>query len=184
MLPRAPSGLRLVIRCSSSRLSSRASPVARPPRGTRSHLLDHHMQIELQPAPINAPAVPAWSEPSTFPSMLMGCLGTHRVGYVGHRFVGPTYTPALSPVLQGPKTSLGRSTRVAEATSKELPLSTAMEACGSIDRSADWRQAIIAKVDAHDDAYLRPSLYDSALSTLFPDMAPRIATGYGRSKTS
>jgi len=59
-----------------------------------------------------------------------------------------------------------------------------MEACGSIDRSADWRQAIIAKVDAHDDAYLRPSLYDSALSTLFPDMAPRIATGYGRSKTS
>lgn len=52
------------------------------------------------------------------------------------------------------------------------------------DLYADWRKAIIAKVDAHDEAYLRPALYDSVLRALFPEMAPRIATGYGRAKAS
>lgn len=52
------------------------------------------------------------------------------------------------------------------------------------NRYADWRKSIIAKVDARDEAYLRPVRYDSVLSALFPDMAPRITTGHGRSSAS
>lgn len=44
----------------------------------------------------------------------------------------------------------------------------------------NWRQTIIDKVAVHDEAYLRPSQYDAVLSLLFPELAPRIATGYGR----
>lgn len=51
------------------------------------------------------------------------------------------------------------------------------------DLYADWRKALIAKVEAGDDAYRRHALYDPVLSALFPDMAPRIATGYGRSNS-
>lgn len=49
---------------------------------------------------------------------------------------------------------------------------------------ADWRQALITRVEARDEAYLRPALYDPVLSALFPKMAPRIATGYGRSNAA
>lgn len=51
------------------------------------------------------------------------------------------------------------------------------------DLYADWRKALIAKVEAGDEAYRRPARYDPVLSALFPDMAPRIATGYGRSNS-
>lgn len=52
------------------------------------------------------------------------------------------------------------------------------------DLYADWRKGLIAKVEARDEAYLRPARYDPVLSALFPEMAPRIATGYGRSNAS
>lgn len=52
------------------------------------------------------------------------------------------------------------------------------------DLYTDWRQALITRVEARDEAYLRPALYDPVLSALFPEMAPRIATGYGRSKAA
>ncbi len=52
------------------------------------------------------------------------------------------------------------------------------------DLYADWRKVLIAKVESRDEAYLRPALYDPVLSMLFPVMAPRIATGYGRSSAS
>ena len=48
------------------------------------------------------------------------------------------------------------------------------------DKYGAWRQTIIDKVAADDDAYFRPATYDAVLSTLFPDMARGIATGYGR----
>lgn len=43
-----------------------------------------------------------------------------------------------------------------------------------------WRQTLIARVEANDDAYLRPSTFDAVLSVLFPDMAERISRGRGR----
>ena len=45
---------------------------------------------------------------------------------------------------------------------------------------AAWRQIIIDKVSTGDGAYLRPVQYDPVLSVLFPRLAPKIATGYGR----
>ncbi len=45
---------------------------------------------------------------------------------------------------------------------------------------AVWRQTIIDKVAAGDEVCLRPARYDAVLSMLFPELAPRIATGYGR----
>lgn len=50
------------------------------------------------------------------------------------------------------------------------------------DLYAVWRQSVIDKVAAGDEAHLRPARYDAVLSTLFPDLAPRIATGYGRTQ--
>ncbi|MEO9231566.1 MAG: hypothetical protein ABI216_21810 [Devosia sp.] len=47
---------------------------------------------------------------------------------------------------------------------------------------AAWRQTIIDKVAAADKAHLRPARYDAVLSMLFPDLAPRIGTGYGRAQ--
>ena len=44
----------------------------------------------------------------------------------------------------------------------------------------DWRQTLIAKVEANDDAYMRPATFDAVLSALFPEMAERINQGYGR----
>lgn len=52
------------------------------------------------------------------------------------------------------------------------------------DLYADWRKHLIAKVETRDEAYLRPARYDPVLSALFPEMAPRIATGYGRSNAA
>ncbi|WP_159275764.1 hypothetical protein [Variovorax boronicumulans] len=52
------------------------------------------------------------------------------------------------------------------------------------DLYAAWRQTIIDKVAADDESYLRPARYDPVLSMLFPEMAPRIATGYGRATAS
>jgi hypothetical protein len=43
-----------------------------------------------------------------------------------------------------------------------------------------WRQTLIAKVDAYDEAYMRPATFDALLSVLFPAMAERINKGYGR----
>ncbi|PWF24073.1 hypothetical protein DD235_07105 [Corticimicrobacter populi] len=48
------------------------------------------------------------------------------------------------------------------------------------ERYASWRQRIIDKVEAGDATHLRPARYDAVLSVLFPDMAPRLANGYGR----
>ena len=48
------------------------------------------------------------------------------------------------------------------------------------ERYASWRQGIIDKVEAGDATHLRPARYDAVLSVLFPEMAPRIANGYGR----
>lgn len=48
---------------------------------------------------------------------------------------------------------------------------------------AAWRQLIVDRVEAVDETYLRPGTYDATLSALFPEMAARIATGYGLSKT-
>lgn len=45
---------------------------------------------------------------------------------------------------------------------------------------AAWRQTIIDNVATGDEASLRPARYDAVLSILFPELAPRIATGYGR----
>jgi deferrochelatase/peroxidase EfeB len=45
---------------------------------------------------------------------------------------------------------------------------------------AAWRQAIIDKVSSGDEACLRPARYDAVLSMLFPELARRIATGFGR----
>ena len=50
------------------------------------------------------------------------------------------------------------------------------------DRYAAWRQAIIDKVAVLDETCLRPARYDAVLSMLFPELAPRIATGYGRAR--
>jgi len=47
---------------------------------------------------------------------------------------------------------------------------------------AAWRQSIIDKVAAGDEKFLRQSRYDAVISVLFPELAPRIATGYGRSQ--
>jgi len=44
---------------------------------------------------------------------------------------------------------------------------------------AGWRTSIVNGVQAKDESYLRPSTYDGLLCALFPDMAARIATGYG-----
>jgi len=43
-----------------------------------------------------------------------------------------------------------------------------------------WRQTLIAKVEANDEAYMRPATFDAVLSALFPEMAERIIKGYGR----
>lgn len=50
------------------------------------------------------------------------------------------------------------------------------------DLYAAWRQTIIDKVAAGDETCLRPARYDAVLSMLFPELAPRIATGYGRAR--
>jgi len=42
-----------------------------------------------------------------------------------------------------------------------------------------WRKNLIAKVDASDEAYMRPAIFDALLSVLFPEMAERIRKGYG-----
>jgi len=47
---------------------------------------------------------------------------------------------------------------------------------------ATWRQLIVQRVNAGDEAYLRPATYDATLGALFPEMAARIATGYGLAK--
>lgn len=44
----------------------------------------------------------------------------------------------------------------------------------------EWREALIAKVNANDKAYMRPAIYDPVLSELFPEMAHQINKGYGR----
>ena len=50
------------------------------------------------------------------------------------------------------------------------------------DLYAAWRQTIIDKVATIDEICLRPARYDAVLSMLFPELAPRITTGYGRSR--
>nr|CAD61114.1 hypothetical protein [Cupriavidus oxalaticus] len=52
------------------------------------------------------------------------------------------------------------------------------------ERYASWRQGIIDKVNVGDATHLRPARYDAVLSVLFPAMAPRLATGYGRAHQS
>lgn len=52
------------------------------------------------------------------------------------------------------------------------------------ERYALWRQGIIDKVNAGDETHLRPARYDAVLSVLFPEVAPRLASGYGRSQQS
>lgn len=52
------------------------------------------------------------------------------------------------------------------------------------ERYASWRQAIIDKVNAGDATHLRPARYDALLGALFPAMAPRLGTGYGRAHQS
>ena len=49
------------------------------------------------------------------------------------------------------------------------------------ERYASWRQGVIDKVNTADETHLRPARYDAVLSVLFPEMAPRLANGYGRS---
>lgn len=44
---------------------------------------------------------------------------------------------------------------------------------------AAWKENLIAKVDANDEAYMRPATFDGLLSVLFPEMAERIKKGYG-----
>lgn len=43
-----------------------------------------------------------------------------------------------------------------------------------------WRQTLIDRVNAGDEAYLRPATFDALLSALFPMMAEGIGRGYGR----
>lgn len=50
------------------------------------------------------------------------------------------------------------------------------------DLYAVWRQTIIDKVATGDQTCLRPARYDALLSMLFVELAPRIATGYGRAR--
>lgn len=52
------------------------------------------------------------------------------------------------------------------------------------ERYASWRQSVIDKVNAGDETHLRPARYDAVLSVLFPEMAPRLANGYGRNPLS
>lgn len=52
------------------------------------------------------------------------------------------------------------------------------------DRYASWRQSVIAKVNAGDVTFLRPERYDAVLSVLFPQMAARLAKGFGRASPS
>lgn len=52
------------------------------------------------------------------------------------------------------------------------------------ERYASWRQGVIDKVNAGDETHLRPARYDAVLSVLFPEMAPRLANGYGRNPRS
>ena len=47
---------------------------------------------------------------------------------------------------------------------------------------ASWRHLIVERVEAEDEIYLRPGTYDATISALFPEMAVRIATGYGLAK--
>jgi hypothetical protein len=53
---------------------------------------------------------------------------------------------------------------------------------GQVERYGSWRQGVIDKVNAGDETHLRPARYDAVLSVLFPEMAPRLAKGYGRSQ--
>lgn len=46
-----------------------------------------------------------------------------------------------------------------------------------------WRTGIVDGVQAKDESYLRVDTYDGILSALFPEMAARIATGYGLAAT-
>ena len=39
---------------------------------------------------------------------------------------------------------------------------------------------LIDRIDAGDEAYLRPATFDALLSALFPKMAEGIGRGYGR----
>jgi hypothetical protein len=48
------------------------------------------------------------------------------------------------------------------------------------ERYASWRQSVIKKVNAGDETYRRPARYDAVLGILFPEMASRLANGYGR----
>lgn len=48
-----------------------------------------------------------------------------------------------------------------------------------LERYSSWRQGVIDKVNAGDETHLRPPRYDSVLSVLFPEMALRLANGYG-----
>ncbi len=52
------------------------------------------------------------------------------------------------------------------------------------ERYSSWRQGIIDRVNAADATHLRPARFDAVLSVLFPEMAPRLATGYGRAAQS
>ena len=45
-----------------------------------------------------------------------------------------------------------------------------------------WRQTLIDRIDAGDEAYLRPATFDELLSVTFPEMAEGIDRGYGRLK--
>lgn len=53
-----------------------------------------------------------------------------------------------------------------------------------VQRYATWRQSVIDKVNAGDETHLRPGRYDAVLGMLFPEMAPRLANGYGRNPQS
>lgn len=52
------------------------------------------------------------------------------------------------------------------------------------ERYASWRQGVIDKVNRGDETHLRPGRYDAVLGVLFPEMAPRLANGYGRNPRS
>lgn len=43
-----------------------------------------------------------------------------------------------------------------------------------------WRQAQSDRINAGDEAYLRPATFDALLSALFPKIAEGIGRGYGR----
>lgn len=55
---------------------------------------------------------------------------------------------------------------------------------GQVERYTSWRQGVIDKVNAGDETHLRPGRYDALLGVLFPEMAPRLANGYGRNPQS